>query len=165
MAISALRTIKPPVARRGMAFGVGETARWPTAQLGLNLDYSIDISTDLADVDDTITAVSIAIAPSGGDELQASSVFAQDGVVTAVLNGGVAGRQYTCRLLVTCLSGRVLPYTIGILVNPALATFPLTAPQSAAFGTAVQAVVPIFLITEDGNYLADEANEKLRGEN
>ena len=94
-----------------MSFGFGDTARWPTAQLGLNLDYSVDISTDLADVDDTITAVSIAIAPSGDDELQASSVFAQNGVVTAVLNGGVAGRQDTCRLLVTCLSGRVLPVT------------------------------------------------------
>jgi hypothetical protein len=53
---------------RPSAFGI---LRWPLAEADEELDYSLDVSAPMGDVDDTITLCNLSISPWGSGELSA----------------------------------------------------------------------------------------------
>ena len=115
-------------------FATTPAQTWPMKEPDATLDYSYDGSADVGT--DTLTGVAVSIAPSGTGELAASSVSRAGSVVTIWLAGGVAGRSYVVKIAGTCASGRLFEWPVGIAVDPVFASYPLTAPPSAGFGTA-----------------------------
>lgn len=138
MTVSALRTITvgAPASIYGVC-PVQPSLGWPMAQPDEVLDYSLDVSALLSDVDDTITSASLAVSPSGAGELTASALAVQGGVITVWLADGVAGRRYLIRVEAITAGGRTFEWLIGLSIDPALATWPPTAAPSPAFGTVL----------------------------
>jgi hypothetical protein len=136
MTVSRARTI---VAAAGLnpSLYAGVSAaslRWPIAEPGESRDYSIDITADLADIGDQIASVSVSVAPSGPAERVIGSVGVAGGVITVVQSGGVAGRNYAFQVDVLTAGGETLEYAVGLLVDPARASFPLPEPPDTGFG-------------------------------
>lgn len=111
---------------------------WPDAEPDDFLDYSANISKWLADAGDILNSASISVAPSGDDEMVCTRVVAAGGLITAWLGGGVAGRDYTIKLLIRTLCGRYSEWLIGLTVLRPLTAQPLPdSPQCDDFGVPV----------------------------
>jgi hypothetical protein len=116
--------------------------QWPEKQPGSVLDYSVDLSGEI-EPGDTIVSVSAMIRPSGPDELaiggraQGDSLYATGSVVTIWLQGGVPGRHYLVRLLVTMTSGRVFDIMVVLAISDVLAVTPRPPAPITGFSTAV----------------------------
>lgn len=132
MTTSALRTI---IVRRPTY--LPRPLRWPTAQPGDDLDYSLDLTQPLCDVGDSIASVSLAVMPSGTGELQPIDLTVNGSVITAQLCGGVAGRDYIVQVKYIGMSGRKDGYLVRLAIDPALASWPPTVAPSAGFGTPI----------------------------
>jgi hypothetical protein len=116
-------------------FTPAPAATWPIKQPDSFLDYSYNAVADLGT--DTLSAVTLAVAPSGSGELVASQLSFSGTVITAWLAGGVPGRSYVVKITGTCTTGRVFEWLVGLNVDPVLASFPLAAPPSTGFGTVL----------------------------
>lgn len=111
---------------------------WPDAEPDDFLDYSADITAWLTDVDDILNSASVSIAPSGCGDMVCSRVVAAGGLITAWLGGGIAGRDYTVKLLIRTLCGRYSEWPIGLTVLRPLITQPLPDyPLCEDFGVPV----------------------------
>jgi hypothetical protein len=134
MSISAYRTIVLGSQPDDIAI-VPQVLRWNHADVSTNLDWSLDVSMPLASVGDTIRDVSWSLAPSGqGERKVLALVVSDDSIVTGQLFGGVAGRNYKNRLIVTGFSQRVWTWQINQFVTPIPREYPLPNPPSLGFG-------------------------------
>ncbi len=138
MTISAIRTVVPSPTTGGYGATISAPLlRWPVAQPGDNLDYSLDLTGLLADSMDYVSSAAFSASPSGAGELQVGLVTVVNTVVTAWLSGGVPGRRYVGKFDVSTFAGRTFEVLTSLLVSPTLGTPPLPAPPSSGFGTAV----------------------------
>jgi hypothetical protein len=149
--ISALRTLALPSAP-----ALSVVLRWLAAGPSADLDHSLDITRDLADADDVIVGVVVDMAPSGAGEAVLQSVSVSGAVITAWVSGGVPGRAYVVRMLVTTAGGRVFEYLPVLPIDPALASVPVPLAPSTAFGTPQhwQSIALDFSNTAGSAYLA-----------
>ncbi len=122
-----------------LTYGVlAQQLRWPVAEPGASLDYSLDLTAPLADIADTIVSASVAVSPSGAGEMAVLGLTVTGALLTAILAGGVPGRNYKIKVDVTTGGGDVFEYYVGLLVDQSVATMmPPLAPPNPGFGTAV----------------------------
>lgn len=139
MIVSAARTVAVVSGANPslLAAVLGDPLRWPVKAPGATLDYSLNLAAPLADIADVIVSASVAVSPSGSGELAIGGLACAGAVLTATLSGGVPGRNYSVRFDVQTAGGDDLEYTLGLLIDPSLAAFPLPTPPGAGFGTAV----------------------------
>lgn len=98
--------------------------RWPTAQPGDDLDYSLDLTEPLCDVHDSIASASLTTQPSGTGELQASNLSVLGDVVTVWLSGGIPTRDYIIAFTIRGLSGRSWVELVDLNISPRLGEWP-----------------------------------------
>jgi len=89
--------------------------RWPDHNRAAALDYSIDVTNDLA-TGDSASMVVGAVTPSLPGGLTTSNESVTGNVATVWLSGGVADKDYVVTLTVTSVDDRALVYPISILV-------------------------------------------------
>lgn len=137
MTVSALRTLtaKAALSAYGLSFGQ-PVLRWPAAEPGDVLDYSLDMAGLMADAGDFIVSASVSARPSGVGELQVNTVVVSGTLVTAWLSGGVPGRSYTVKCDIATLAGRTFEVLVALPIDVALGVIPIPTPPSAGFGTA-----------------------------
>ena len=99
--------------------------------------YPLDVSSRILLANDSLVSVSASAKPSGTGEIQITSITVVGTVVTLGLMGGVAGRDYTLKLISSTASGQVFTYEVGLLVNPERAWLYPPTPPSTGFGGAV----------------------------
>jgi hypothetical protein len=138
MAVSAYRTLVfgAPPSVYGVFIAM-PPRRWPMAEPEERLDYSVDVSGLLADVEDTIFSVSVAVSPSGAGELTLQNIAVNGGVITVWTSGGVPGRDYLFRVDGTTVAGLTFGFPVNLRIDPMLAANPLPAPPSLGFGSAI----------------------------
>ena len=121
--------------------GFAAPLAWPTKGPDAVLDYAYDFAPDMAEnPGDTIVAASIAVQPSGVGEITINSIVIAGTILTVWLSGGVSGRRYLFKLIATTDSTpqpRRLEVDIMLLIDPLLATPPLSAPPSNGFSAPV----------------------------
>jgi hypothetical protein len=105
---------------------------WPVAEPGEILDYALDVTAPLADIDDSIEAVAVCVAPSGFRELQVSDLIVEGNIIALLLGEGVASRDYTVRFYARTTRGLYLVWYAGLLIDPS--TAPLYVPPPFDFG-------------------------------
>jgi hypothetical protein len=118
---------------------------WPAEkQPGDILDYSVDVSAEMNVANgDTVSSVAASIKPSGTGELAIGGrvvglqLYAIGGIVTVWLSGGVPGRSYIVRLLVTLSNGKVLDIMGMLRVSRLLAVSPMPTALVSDFSTPV----------------------------
>lgn len=99
--------------------------------------YDATAAVTYGGVVDPIVAMSVSTDPSGAGEASVASLSLYGSVVTAWINGGVAGRRYIHQLVLTTQSGRVIPILIGQVCDPLLEAMPVPPAPIAAFGAPV----------------------------
>jgi hypothetical protein len=162
--VSALRTIV--IGAPSSIYGVCPVQpmlQWPMAGPDEVLDYSLDVTAQLADVGDTIAYATISVSPSGTGELAVGALNVLGNVITAWLSGGVAGRNYLVRIEITTNAARTFQWMIGLLMDPELAGYPLAVPPSLGFGplttwNSEAIVTPPFTLVA-GNLVATGTNQ------
>ena len=109
---------------------------WPAKLQAATLDYSLNISTILAQGVDFISAVTAACAPSGSGELTISNPVITNAVLTLTTAGGVPSRVYTVQWIVTCQDGRIYSFIVyqGI---PPIPGYVVPVAPSPFFGASV----------------------------
>ena len=139
MITSRARTVIIPVAAPA-TFGqplAPQAFEWPLASVGSVLDYYLDITAPLADIDDTISAWQVESRPSGAGELVVSSLSADDGVLGLLLTPTIGGRFYTNRITVVTAGGLSMPWYVVLPVNSMDTPWPPVAPMSQGYGAPV----------------------------
>lgn len=101
------------------------------------LDYQIDATAKIADMADTISSASVAVAPSGLGEMVASRIAVNGSFITIWLAGGMPARVYQIDVQVMTTGQRTYEWTAVVPINSDLATYPITPPASAGFGMPV----------------------------
>ena len=126
---------------------------WPEKQPGAELDYSLDIASEVEPGDD-VTSIVAMIRPSGAGELAIKRLGngptlylikdndPQTGIprfiITTWLADGIPGRgNYILRLEVTLASGRVLDILGLVPMSETLAVSPIPDPISEDFSDPV----------------------------
>jgi hypothetical protein len=142
MTVSAIRTIvvggaAAPAWSQYNVPAYPQVLRWPVAEPDEVLDYSLDVSSLLSDVGDTIASATLAVSPSGAGELVASALSVLGGVITGWLGGGVAGRRYVVRIQAVTNGARSFSRLVGLPIDPTLATCPLPAAPDLDFGPVI----------------------------
>lgn len=130
---------------------------WPTTEPSTSLDYTLNITSFLSDIDDELVSVTLAVAPSGTGELTASDLSVSSGVITCRLAGGYPGRSYVVKVEGVCAGGDSKEWTIGLLVDEDL---PITMlpPQCLDYGTALTWALSTNVVEdESGNIGTDNA--------
>lgn len=131
--------------------------RWPmTGPIQMpdsSLPYTYVAHAETNNGSDPLMSVSLTIIPSGDGEVACPSVSVIEDSITARMNGGVAGRDYTVNLVMTTLSGNAFQVEIDFPIGkPAGAVFPPPDPPSAGFGPPVTwAFAPSFDFSEPRN--------------
>ena len=125
-----------------LAVGSGARLWWPSPLPSANLDYALNVGPELTADNDTIASILLQIAPSGTGELQALSLQPNGNIIVVQLSGGVAGRVYRVRVLVTGASGNEYPWLVYKLVDPSDAVPPPPfwmppPPPNPGYGTPV----------------------------
>jgi len=128
---------------------------WPTAEPSDTLDYSLDLTAPLADVDDVIATVTLTVAPSGTGELSYSRLSVAGDVITWWGAGGVAGRRYLVSVTAATGYGRAFAYVVALNIDPTLATYPLPPPPNPGPGLPimVSAAALVFNVPSNSMYL------------
>lgn len=116
-------------------FTPAPAATWPVKPPDAFLDYTYNAIADLGT--DTLSSVTLSVAPSGAGEIVASQLAFSGSLITAWFAGGVPGRAYIVKIIGTCTTGRIFEWLVGVTVDPVLASYPLAAPPSAGFGTVL----------------------------
>jgi hypothetical protein len=113
--------------------------RWPEKAEESILDYSVDLGDELA-TGDTVTHIAASIKPAGeltiGGRSVGEQLYANGSLVTVWLQGGVAGRTYLVRLVVTCSNSKVFDILTELRVANTLGVSPATVPVTNDFSTA-----------------------------
>ena len=140
-----------------MTYGVFTPApdlTWGMKEPAAVLDYTLIVDgsastsprvATVADCSEVITGASLAISPGG--ELIPSALSVSGGAIGVWLSGGVPGRQYNVAITATTAS-RTYEWLIGIVCDPALATWPLPDPVTPGFGTPI-----IYQASDDAAFL------------
>lgn len=110
---------------------------WPEAEPSDDLDYSLDVSAALDEVNDTIASVAVSVAPSGSGEMSPHDVSFSGGVITVWLSGGAPTRAYGVQVAVTTAANRRLSYFVSIFVSADTAVLPVPPPPYPGYGTPV----------------------------
>lgn len=98
-------------------------------------DYTYDASGDDLSV---LVGAAFSTKPSGAGELTALSLSLVGDVVTVWLTGGVAGRNYIHKLLLTDSDGRTQEVLLGQVCDAVLSQQPIPPPApSPGFGTVI----------------------------
>lgn len=105
---------------------------WPTAQPGAFLDYAVDVSALLDG--DTIIAASLEASPAGDGELIPAFLNVDGCLVSWWGWGGIAGKNYTVRIVLQTAGHRTIPVTIGLGIDRLLARHPLPPAPIPGFG-------------------------------
>jgi hypothetical protein len=110
---------------------------WPTSEPDDVLDYKLDMTAALADVGDTLTSVTAAVAPSGTEELTPSRLSFSGGVITVWLSHGVAGRLYVIQINAFTAANREFSFYVELPISLDTAITPSPPPPSPGFGTLI----------------------------
>ena len=110
---------------------------WPTSEPDDVLDYVLDMTAALADVGDTLTSVTAAVAPSGVGELTPSQLSFSEGVITLWLSNGVAGRLYVIEINAFTTDSREFSFYVELPISLDTAIVPSPPPPSPGFGTPI----------------------------
>lgn len=138
MTISAFRTIA--IGAVPSMYGVAmPPPEWPMADPEDVLDYSVDWSAMMADVNDVVVSASLSISPWGSGELAASNLSLRDTVMTVWLTSGIAGRIYTLRCEAVTRDGRTFAQLVRLQIDPTLALCPPPPPPNLGFSTPLMA--------------------------
>ncbi len=132
---------------------------FPNIEPGEYSSYTYDAAAAVTygGVVDPIVAMSISTEPSGAGEASVASLSLYGNVVTAWINGGVAGRVYTHQLVLTTQAGRVIPVLIGQVCDPFLESIPIPPAPVPGFGSPVPWVFAFafdFSTSADSSYTA-----------
>ena len=101
--------------------------RWPAKQPGDVLDYSLDISGFLADVEDqpvTVTATPVSLQLG---DISINSITIAGGLITLWLSGGLPGTDYVFEITAQTLAGRTV--NAACLIS-AISGLPAPSPPS-----------------------------------
>lgn len=117
--ISAQRTLVLPE-YLGQTSGLQFPLIWPPKDpADSDMDFSLDISGWLAEIQDTIATVSAGWTPNSTGDLLIPSMFSHNGVITIITNGGLPFITYAVTLsATTAILGAVLTRTIRLPVEP-----------------------------------------------
>ena len=113
------------------------TLVFPAKEPDEDLDYQIDATTKIANSADTITGVTVAVAPNGYGEMTAGRIAVNGSFITVWLTGGIPARVYQVNVKVTTASGRIYEWPVVIPISPDLMTYPITPPDDDGFGVSV----------------------------
>lgn len=86
---------------------------------------------------DQIVGAAFATSPSGSGEITPSLLLVYVNYVQVWLAGGVPGRVYTHKLVLTLVSGVMLEIFIGQVCDPLLAVCPIPPAPTPGFGTTL----------------------------
>lgn len=120
MAISTERTLILPE-YNGMTPGLSFPLVWPAKDPGdVDMDFSLDVSGWLLEIQDTIKAFTVGWTPEGGTgDLTIASASSHNAICTIFASGGVAWTTYAVTFAITGqLTGEVLSRTIRLPVEP-----------------------------------------------
>lgn len=131
--------------------------RWRNKQAGTTLDYSLDLTTYLADAGgDSVLSAVAAISPSQIGSVLINTVQINGPVITLIIAQGVAGVDYAVAIGVKFASGRYVIFTAGLYVEAPVFPLPtapyvLGAPQTITTdaGAAITNTIGV-PITSDG---------------
>lgn len=119
----------------------GPPLQWPAygplQQPGSYENYAYVATVETLAGADPIVSASLALAPSGTGEMICDTLQVVGDTVIAWMRGGVAGRKYTVVLVLTMLSGVIIPVPITMQIDPFSASWPPIAPPSPGFGTPI----------------------------
>lgn len=117
--ISATRTLVLPE-YTGQTVGLSWPLVWPSKDPGaMNLDYSLDVSGWLSEIQDTIGSFSVDWGADFADDFAITGAFSHNGVATVLSSGGTAYVAYRVTFTFTSASlGEVLVRTVVLPVEP-----------------------------------------------
>lgn len=156
MSVSSYRTIILPLNPTAYdEYLIYPPLRWPVAEPDDNLDYSLSIALELADVADTVVSFSVSISPDDG-ALVAGNLAVEGSLLTVWLAGGIPGRDYRIKIEVGTLATRAYEWLVQLLIDPTLGTYPPPAYPAPGFSPPVVWLSFALDFSEDGNsqYLA-----------
>lgn len=121
-AISAERTLVLPE-YNGQTAGLSWPLVWPAKDPGeSNIDYSLDISGWLNEIQDTIGSLNVNWGPDGTGDLAVNSAFSHNSVLTALVSAGNAYVTYDVTFTVKSATlGETMVRTIQLPVEPRMA--------------------------------------------
>ena len=115
-----------------------EAPQWPAygplQQPQSSLWYSYAAAGETVNNTDPLTLVAASVAPSGTGEVAIGGVSVSGDTISVLMTGGVAGRRYTVKLLMTTQSQQTYEALIALPIDPTLASYPLVEPPTAGFG-------------------------------
>ena len=111
---------------------------WPRRQPSDDRVYAFDVSQH---VTSEIIQASAAVMPSGTGEMQPSQLIVASNVISLRLNGGVAGRLDTVRIIFNTGTDEE-EWLIRVPVDRALEVFPPIWPPSPFFGPSIFNTIP-----------------------
>lgn len=120
MQISAERTLILPE-YIGTTPGLQWPLVWPAKDpQDAGMDFSLDVSGWLTEIQDTIAAFTVGSAPTGGtSDLVINSAFSHNGVCTVLVSAGNPFVEYTVSFLITsAINGETLSRSITLPVEP-----------------------------------------------
>lgn len=118
--ISAERTLTLPE-YNGQLDGLSWPLIWPAKDPGdTNMDFSLDVSGWLEEIQDTIATVTAEWVPDADiGDLNITSMFAHNSIITIITEEGIAYTTYTVTLTATTtLLGEILSRNIKLPVAP-----------------------------------------------
>lgn len=106
-------------------------------------DYYYDATTLVTSGNpaDFIQACTLSVKPSL-EVIPTRLILASATVAGVWLQGGVPGRQYLFKLLITTVRGRVFEVLIGQLCTPLLADDPVPLPENPGFSAPITSAPP-----------------------
>jgi hypothetical protein len=110
---------------------------WPTSEPDDVLDYVLDMTAALAEVEDTLVSVTAAVSPSGTGELTPSRLSFSGGIITLWLSHGVAGRLYVIQINAFTAAGREFSFYVELPISLDTAITDSPPPPSPGFGTPI----------------------------
>lgn len=117
--ISATRTLTLPE-YSGHTAGLQYNLVWPSKTPGdTNVDYSLDVSGWLTEIQDVIGSLTVVSAPNGTGDLVIAQSFWKNGVATVLTSSGNPYTTYQVTLTITTsLNGEILSRTVDLPVLP-----------------------------------------------
>jgi hypothetical protein len=118
--ISVERTVDLPE-YVGQTKGMSWPLVWPPKDPNdTNMDFSLDVSGWLLEIQDTVGSFVVGWTPNGAiGNLVITSAFSHNSIVTILTNGGVPYVTYTVNITITgVLTGEVLSRDIQLPVEP-----------------------------------------------
>lgn len=134
MAVSALRTIRLPE-YEGQTIGLQWPLLWPPKDpQSADLDYSLDVSKWLMEIQDTIATANVHWGPyiRAGD-LAVYGLSVSNGIITILTSGGLPFNTYTVTMSVTtAIAGLNLVRSILLPVNAVGASMDVSGTASVS---------------------------------